>query len=50
MTCPTRADDTALAWGHTRISEMNFRFITQESPCFSCGECQEILPWEAIVL
>ena len=19
---------------------MNFRFITQESPCFSCGECQ----------
>lgn len=37
MTCPTRADDTALAWGHTRISEMNFRFITQESPSLEAG-------------
>ena len=26
-----------LAWGHTRLLETDWRFITQESHCFSCG-------------
>ena len=25
------------AWGHTRLLETDWRFITQESHCFSCG-------------
>ena len=30
----------ALTWGHTRLSETDFRLITQESPGFIHGECQ----------
>lgn len=26
-----------LAWGHTRLLETDWRLITQESHCFSCG-------------
>ena len=25
------------AWGHTRLLETDWRLITQESHCFSCG-------------
>ena len=36
-----RANGIASTWGHTRLSEMNWHFITQESPSFICGECQD---------
>ena len=29
------------AWGHTRLLETDWRFITQESHCFSCGSVKE---------
>ena len=35
-----RANGIALTWGHTRLSETDFRLITQESPGFIHGECQ----------
>ena len=31
------------AWGHTRLLETDWRFITQESHCFSCGSVKEDL-------
>jgi len=30
------------AWGHTRLLETDWRFITQESHCFSCGSVKGI--------
>ena len=35
-----RGNGIPLTWGHTRLSETDFRLITQESPGFICGECQ----------
>ena len=32
------------AWGHTRLLETDWRFITQESHCFSCGSVKASLP------
>ena len=29
------------AWGHTRLLEIDWRLITQESHCFSCGSVKE---------
>ncbi len=29
------------AWGHTRLLETDWRLITQESHCFSCGSVKE---------
>jgi len=31
------------AWGHTRLLETDWRLITQESYCFSCGSVKEIV-------
>lgn len=31
------------AWGHTRLLETDWRLITQESHCFSCGSVKEFL-------
>ena len=31
------------AWGHTRLLETDWRLITQESHCFSCGSVKEDL-------
>ena len=36
-----RGNGIPLTWGHTRLSETDFRLITQESPRFICGECQK---------
>ena len=30
------------AWGHTRLLETDWRFITQESHCFSCGSVKSL--------
>ena len=32
-----------LAWGHTRLLETDWRLITQESHCFSCGSVKSML-------
>lgn len=29
------------AWGHTRLLETDWRLITQESHCFSCGSVKK---------
>ena len=33
------------AWGHTRLLETDWRLITQESHCFSCGSVKEENRW-----
>src|SRR5690554_1724332 len=37
MYCLRRGNGMPLAWGHTRLLETDWRLITQESHCFSCG-------------
>ncbi|SDI83738.1 hypothetical protein [Proteiniclasticum ruminis] len=31
------------AWGHTRLLETDWRLITQESHCFSCGSVKGLI-------
>ncbi len=31
------------AWGHTRLLETDWRLITQESHCFSCGSLKLVM-------
>ena len=47
------------AWGHTRLLETDWRLITQESHCFSCGsvkggitreEERNLYLWETVLL
>jgi len=33
------------AWGHTRLLETDWRLITQESHCFSCGSVNTVISW-----
>lgn len=37
MYCLRRGNGMPSAWGHTRLLETDWRLITQESHCFSCG-------------
>ena len=37
MYCLRKGNGMPLAWGHTRLLETDWRLITQESQCFSCG-------------
>lgn len=37
MHCSRRGNGMPLACGHTRLLETDWRLITQESHCFSCG-------------
>jgi predicted phosphohydrolase len=37
MHCSRMGNGMPLAWGRTRLLETDWRLITQESHCFSCG-------------